>query len=222
MVRAKRSLSLNRYIPEKNHDLSQLEIISSTEEESTMFRHQIKRLKKSEFSQISEPEFMIKESITERTIKFDINAGANEHEVRSESLPIIMNNKPLKKSLSKRWFIILILATSVLVYFYLSNVIYTYHDFLRSTWIDRLQNYAAYFFPRRNKEPVRSMNNNIIFRYGQFVRNRFFALLDLILISIGQILFRIDRYEYKNNITYVATSTYEHVYDWFMHLFKKQ
>ena len=100
----------------------------------------------------------------------------------------------VNRTLPKRWFILALLTFTMLTYFY------KYHLF--------------HFFPQQSKEPVHLINNNLISRYGQFIRNRFFSLVDLFVTFIGQIFFRIDKYEYKNNIVYVATSTYEHIYEW--------
>ncbi len=202
MVRAKRSLSINRSIPINNNDLTKLEIISSAEKESNIFHHQIKRLKtahKFEFNSIDKSELRINDSIADQSIKFDI---------QSKQLPIIMNNMSLKKILLKRWFILLLFTITMLIYFYLSNLKNLYKDIFRLNL-------------QQSKEPIHlNNNNNVISRYSQFVRNSFFSLLDLFITFLGQLFFRIDKYEYKNNIVYVATSTYEHIYDWFIHLFK--
>lgn len=210
MVRAKRSLSLNRYIPINNNDLPKLEIISSTEEESTIFHRQIKRIKKthkSECNSITESEFIVNDSNTERSTNFNHSIIKTiEHKNRSKSSLIMMNNMSWKKTLSKQWLILLLLTNTVLVYFYLSNLTKSY----KNPFV-HLQNY-----PEETKEPIHLINNNPISQYGEFVRNRFFSLLDLFITFISQIFFRIDKYEYKNNITYVVTSTYERIYDWFI------
>jgi hypothetical protein len=89
------------------------------------------------------------------------------------------------------------------IYFYVSN-------------IDKNPFSSFYFRPQQSKASISLINNNkIIYQYGQFVRNCFFSSLDLFITFIGQIFFRIDKYEYKNNIIYVASSTYEHIYEYF-------
>jgi hypothetical protein len=210
MVRAKRSLSLNRYIPIHNNDLTKLEMISSTEEESTILHRQIKRIKKTHKS-----EFIVSDSIAERSTNFNHSIETIEHKNRSKQSSIMINNISLKRTLSKRCFILLIFINTVFGYFYLSNLINSY----RNPFV-HLQNYPSYFFPQQSKEPIHLINTNPISQYATFIRNRFFSLLDLFVTFIGQIFFRIDKYEYKHNIVYVATSTYEHIYDWFIHLFK--
>lgn len=111
-----------------------------------------------------------------------------------------MHDITLKKILLKRWFILLLFIIIILVY--LSNI------FINS----------FIYFPQQSKKTIDLHNKNVIFQYGQFVRNCFFSSTDLFITFIGQLFFRIDKYEYKNNIVYVATSTYELIYDWFIHL----
>jgi hypothetical protein len=123
----------------------------------------------------------------------------------------------LKKPLPKRWFILVLLIIPILVYFYLTNIC---KNIFRLNPFVYLQNDSSYLLSQQTKEPIHLINNYFISQYGQFIRNRFFSSLDLIITFIGQLFFHIDKYEYKNNIVYVVTSTYEHLYDWFIHLFK--
>jgi hypothetical protein len=178
IIRAKRSLSLNRYIP----DSPKLDIISSTEEKSITFHHQIKRIKKTHKSQF-DSEFIENN-----------NTKTNEDKHRS----------------SKK---LLLIMTMIFVYFFLTNI---YKNLFRL-------NQQLDVFPQQSEPPISLIsNNNLISQYGQFIRNRFFSSLDLLVTFIGQIFFRIEKYEYKNNISYVATSTYEHIYEWFLHSFKER
>ncbi|CAF2725493.1 unnamed protein product [Rotaria sp. Silwood2] len=223
IIRAKRSLSLKRHVPINKNDLPSLEIITSVEPESTIFHHQIKRIKKthkSEFEFIAEHEYTISNSLAKRSINFDSSIKKIEDEDRSKQLPILMNNMTLKKTFSKRWLIFLLLIITIIIYLYLSNLTNVYKYVFQSNLFVYLQNYPLYFFPRRTKNQVDLIDKNVISRYGQFVRNRFFSLFDLLVTFIGEKFFRIDKYEYKNSIVYVVTSTYENIYDWFIYLFK--
>jgi len=201
-------------MPINNNDLTKLEIISSTEKESNIFHHQIKRIKttnKSKFDSIDEPELIINDSTAEHH---------SMRTIESKQSSIVMNNMSLKKTLTKRWFILLLFIITMLVYFYLSNLTNIYKDVLQLNPFNYFQNHLSNFFPQQAKEPIDLINNHVIFQYGQFIRNHFFSSFDLLITSIGQLFFRIDKYEYKNNIVYVATSTYELIYDWFIHFFK--
>jgi hypothetical protein len=107
-----------------------------------------------------------------------------------------------KKTLLKQWFIPLLFIITILVYFGSMKI---YKDSIR-------------VFSQQSKKSIDlTNNNNLISRYGQFVRNRFVSALDLLLTYLSQLFFRIDKYEYKNNIVYIVTSTYEQLYDWFIH-----
>ncbi|CAF3952991.1 unnamed protein product [Rotaria sordida] len=223
IVRAKRSLSLKQCMPRNKNNLPKLEIISSTEPESTIFHHQIKRIKrthKSEFEFIAEQDHIISDSLVKQSISFDSNIKEIEYEDRSKQLPKLMNNMLLKKTLPKQWLIFLLLIITILVCLYLSNLTNVYKYVFGSNPFVYLQHYLLYFFPRQSKKQIDLIDKNVISRYGQFVRNRFFSLLDLFVTFIGEIFFRIDKYEYTNNIVYVVTSTYENIYDRFIHLFK--
>ncbi|CAF3355487.1 unnamed protein product [Rotaria sp. Silwood1] len=221
IVRAKRSLSLNRCMSINKNHLPKLEIITSVEPEATIFHHQIKRIKnthKSEFESIVEQEYTVSDSLAKRSINFDSSIKKIEHEDRSKQLPILMNNMCL--NLSKQRLIFLLLTITIFVYLYLSDLLNVYKYILGSNSFVYLQNYAFYFFSRQSKKQIDLIDKNVISQYGQFVQNRFFSLPDFLVTFISKIFFHIDKYEYKNSIIYVVTSTYESTYDWFINLFK--
>ena len=203
IIRAKRSLPLNRYIPVNNNDLPQLEITWSNEEKSNIIHHQIKRIKKVHKSECDHDvplECVNNDSIAKPSIKPNIRVGI---------------------VLFKPWITFLMFLIVVFLYSVLSNETDIDNDSSRLTSFVQHQSDPLYVVSQRFKELSQSINSNIISRYGQFVQNRFFSLLDLLVTLMGQIFFHIDKYECKNNIAYVATSTFEHVYDWCMDSFKR-
>ncbi|CAM4856547.1 unnamed protein product [Rotaria socialis] len=207
IVRAKRQLSAKSYMHTNNHNLPKIEIISLSEPESTFFRHQIKRLKKTsncEFEPITEQQKIVKHIATRQLISFDKSIKKIEHENQAKQLPILMNNKLSMNSLINQCFFVLFLTITILLYLYFSNLTNNSKYTHVSNPIVHLQNYPFKFSPRQSQKSIESINKNVISRYGQMVRNFFFS---------------IDKYEYKNNIFYVITSTYEHIYDYFVHLF---
>jgi hypothetical protein len=209
IVRAKRSLVLNRHMSLNNNDLPKLEIISSTEKESIIFHHPIKRIKTThqfQFDSMNEPERIVNDSITQRSITFNNRMKTSESK--------LMTDTSLKKTTSKRWFIYLLLIVTML---YLSNLTNINKNVFQLNPFAYLQNSPSNLLPQQSKEPISLITENVISRYGQFVRNHFFSSLDLLLTFIGQMFFRIEKYEYKNDIIYVVTSTYEHMYDWVIH-----
>jgi lipopolysaccharide/colanic/teichoic acid biosynthesis glycosyltransferase len=149
MIRAKRSLVLNRQIPFNNNDLTKS---STTEKESMIFHHQIKRIK------------------TTHRSTFD----SAENNIESKSI----NGTSTKRTMLKRWFIPLLFIITILVYFDLFN--------LTKISIRLNSNSPSKVFP---KETIHLVNHNIIFQYGQFVRNHFFSSLDLLLTFLGQLFF---------------------------------
>lgn len=110
--------------------------------------------------------------------------------------------------LSKRWLIILFLSISmILINYYPLNIF---------QWIYIRNNSIDSSLPQ-SKE---SFNNNLIIQYVQFIRNYFFSLIDVFIKFISLLFFHIDKYEYKDTIIYVVTSTFELIYNWFIHLFE--
>ncbi|CAM4755960.1 unnamed protein product [Rotaria magnacalcarata] len=96
IVRAKRQLSAKSYMHTNNHNLPKIEIISLGEPESTFFRHQIKRLKKTsncKFEPVTEQEQIVNHIAAKKLISFDKSIEKIEHENQAKQLPILMNNK---------------------------------------------------------------------------------------------------------------------------------
>ena len=223
IVRAKRSLPLNRYKSENKNDLTKLESLPSAEADSDVFRRQVKRVKKthkSEFECIAAQELVIHDNSAQRSMDLDNRASKNQYDNRSNSLTVSMNSMSSKRSLLPRWSIFLLATTAMLVYFYLFDLTNIYKCPFQTNPFIYLRKYQLNFYPQRSKDLFNPMDKNVLFRLGELMQNHFFSLCNLIVTFFGEIFFCIDKYEYKSKIIYVTTSTYEYLFDYFIHFFQ--
>ena len=155
--------------------------------DSTIFHRQIKRLKTTHRSEI-DSDLRINDSMAERFIDFDTTMEAMK----------LMNDNSEKKIFSKRWFIFLFLVVIASIYIY-------------SSYLTKISKNLV----QHTQKPIDLTDTNLISRYIQLLRNYFFSSLDFLIRYLGQLIFHIDKYQYKDNIIYVVTSTYEHLYNYF-------
>ena len=189
--------------------------IESTKDDPYLFRRQMKRIKNAHYSQVgdaAEFESVLNQWYSSPSSADDSYTSAMKQEDQQTHFSTKLKDSSTGSTFWERAFILIVLIAAVLTYSHLSSLI----DFDQ----ERSRVNPWHLLPRLLEQSAPPIRSNVLSQYGRIVRHRCFSVIDALLTLIGQTLFRSDTYEYRNHVTYVVTSTYEHVSGWFFHLFK--
>ena len=188
----------------------------SSKDDPYLFHRQMKRIKNvhdSQFGDCAEFESVLNQWYSSPSRASDLQARAMEQEDQQAHYPTKLNHSSMARTLWERSFMLIVLIAAVLTYSHLSS--------LTDVDEERPRNHPWHLLPRLLEQPPASpIRSNVLSRYGRVVRHRCFTVIDAFVTLLGRTLFRSDTYEYRNHVTYVVTSAYEHLSEWFVHLFK--